>query len=179
MNRTQKAIVAGVGTAVVLGIIAMVLLVPPLHTQTPASVAPPTNGGTGNGPTSGTNGTATQCNVTGDDHAGDGANGTDLIVAVHPLDDGNGTNGTGSHDGGACGATSSDPDRQGDAMSDGHNGHESGDLFATVTEDALSLAPLFAGLVTKASLGLASLGGFLGQASAAFVPSVLAFAGNR
>ncbi len=195
MNRTRKIVAAAVGTAVVLVIIAMVLVPPTLHTQTPVSTSPPGNGGTGNGGGAGTGtgtgtgsgtgsgtgtGTSPSCNATRGDEPWDDHNETDMNdMVVHTLDDGNWTNDTGGHDGMPCDSSSVDHDQQGDRMSDGHNGHEASDLVGTFTEDALSLAPILSGWLTTASHALTSVGGLFFEPFTGLVSSGLAFAPSR
>ncbi len=180
----------------VLVIIAMILVPPTLHTQTPVSTSPPSNGGTGNGGgadtgtgpgtgngTGGSTGAGTSptpsCNATGDDHAGDGQNESDVIgMAVHTLDDGNRTNGTAGHDG-ACDGLSVDHDRQGDRMSNNHHGHEADDLAGNLAQAAMTLGPILTGWVSTAAQGLVAFGGLFFEPLAGLVSSGLALAPSR
>lgn len=159
-------------------IIAMVLMSPTLHTQTPTGVTPPTNGGTGGGGggsgtgTGGGSGNNTVSNCT---TAGDDQNDTDQSIAVVHTSDGNQTSEAGDQDEGACGASGVDHDSTGDAMSHDHNGHGDDGLADAVSADALVLAQnvgtwvlaSFAGMVPLAEslaaalAGLASHGAFL------------------
>lgn len=188
MNRTRKIAAAGIGAAVVVVILAMILMVPNLHTQTPASTTPPSNGGTGGGGSGGSgtgpgtgsgtgsgtstgNGTRTYCNVTGDgqgwDDPGDqnGTNTSDgnvsdsALPVVHPLD-GNQTNETGDHNGGPCGASSGDPDSQGDRESEAHRSANA-DQHGWADElgaDVLALVPLLAGAWSAAGNAVVTVG---------------------
>ncbi len=176
MNRTRKIVAAGVGTAVIAIIIAAVLMVPSLHTQTPASATPPSNGGTGSEGSGGTgtgsgsgsgNGTSTPCNVTGDDRESGEANDTDAsAMIVHPLD-GNQTNETGDHDEGPCSASGVDHDSMGDRESEAHRAPQADRGVADeLSADVLAIVPQLAGTSTASWNALAQLGravsGFLG-----------------
>jgi hypothetical protein len=181
MNRTRKIVAAGIGAAVIVVILAMVLMVPSLHTQTPVSTAPPTNGGTGGGGSGGTgtgggsgsgNNTLANCNVTGNEpETGDG-NVTDSSVTGVGILDGNQTNETGTHDGGACGATSGDHDSKGDQESEAHASPNARGLADELSADVLALVPFLGGALAAAGSALASLGrsaaGFLGGLAASF-----------
>lgn len=184
MNRTRKIVAAGIGTAVILAVVVIMLLTPPLHTQTPVSTGPPSNGGPGNGGNGGSgagagsgagNNTASNCTASGDDHEWDDHDDGNVSETVyHPLDDGNWTNETGDHDWGECNATGVDHDSQGDQASDGHHGAgEDQGLGEMLTEDALAFAPIVSTALSAASTGLASLGGFLAEPIAGNVLSVV------
>ena len=189
MNRTRKIVAAGIGTAVILAVVVIMLLTPPLHTQTPVSTGPPSNGGPGNGgnggsgagPGSGTgsgagNNTASNCTASGDDHEWDDHDEGNVSETVyHPLDDGNWTNETDDHDWGECNATGVDHDSQGDQASDGHHGAgEDQGLGEMLTEDALAFAPILSTALSTVSTHLASLSGFLVELVSGSVTSIVA-----
>lgn len=177
MNRTRKIVAAGIGAAVIVVILAMVLMVPSLHTQTPVSTAPPSNGGTGSGSSGGTgtgggsgsgNGTLANCNVTGNDQGSGDQNVTDSSVpAVLSPDNGNQTNETGNHDWGQCSATAGDHDSMGDRESEAHRAAQADHGLADeLSADVIALVPMLAGAMTASWNALATVGralaGFLG-----------------
>lgn len=156
MNRTRKIVAAAAGTAVILVLIAMVLLNPTVHTQTPTTVVPPTNGGTGSGGSgaAGTgNSTATSCNVTASDPTGE----------------------NGDHDGSTastCGDPPVDHDAMGDKMSSEHRNIAADEhMFSGLESDALAFAQLGVTWAATAVHGLASLGVSLTGLLSGFVPS--------
>ncbi len=163
MNRTRKIAAAAVGTAVVLVIIAMVLLNPTVHTQTPAATVPPTNGGTGPG-AGGASGTA-----------GTGAgNGTSTGCTAS----GNRTGENGDHDEGdasTCGASSVDHDAMGDKMSSEHRSiHADEHIHFGLGEDLIALAQLAVSGAASAAHGLASMGTAFASVWTGLMPSVFA-----
>jgi hypothetical protein len=177
MNRTRKIVAAGIGAAVIVVILAMVLMAPNLHTQTPVSTTPPSNGGTGGGGSGGTgtgsgtgsgNGTLANCNVTRDDQESGDQNVTDSsVMAVHSLDDGNQTNETGDHDWGECNATAGDHDSMGDQESEAHRAAAADHGLADeLSADVVALVPMLAGAMVASWNALATVSralvGFLG-----------------
>lgn len=183
MNRTRKIVAAGIGTAVILVVIAAMLLIPNLHTQTPTSTAPPSNGtpggggnggtgtgtGTGGGTGSGPGCTLTGANQTWDDDNQTNANGT----TIHTSDTDDQANGTGDNDGdGGCPAVNSPQDGGGDAhgdqmsgehrssTADAHAANElSGDLLALGQMVVSGLAAVGAAALVLVKSNVASLAG--------------------
>lgn len=179
MNRTRKIVAAGIGTAVILAIVVMMLLSPPLHTQTPVSASPPSNGGTGNGANGGNNtgsgpgagnNTAGSCNQTSDDHEWDDRNETDgNWTGNHTWDDNSQTSDTAVHSLDDCNATAGDHDGMGDQESEMHaSPHADLGDADMLSADALSFAmgvsswiSSFApALVSSVGLTVGSLTGF-------------------
>jgi len=146
MNRTRKIAAAAAGAAVILVVLAMVLLNPTLHTQTPVSTAPPTSGGTGNGG-SGANGTS------------GASNGTSTSCTANA---GNETGENGDHDGSAastCGDPPVDHDAMGDKMSSEHRNIAADEhIHSGLEADAIALASLGRVWATAAAQTLGSLG---------------------
>lgn len=149
MNRTRKIVAGGIGVAVILAIVALMLYTPNLHTQTPVTTSPPSNGGTNNGGPSGNktesgpgagNQTTPSCNETGDDHEWDDRNETDSEgTASHEWNDGNETSDIADHSPDECNATAGDHDWKGDNESNDHNGHGD-DGIANLLEQAVFAA---------------------------------------
>ncbi len=142
MNRTRKIAAAGVATAVALVLIAMVAVTPNLHTQTPVSMVPPANGGTG----------------AGNNGAG---NGTSNCTASS----GNETSENGDHEGSTSTACTSDPvdhDSMGDQMSSEHRSAAADEhIHSGLEADAIALAELGATWAAAAAHGLVSFGAHL------------------
>lgn len=143
MNRTRKIAAAGVATAVALVMIAMVLVPPTLHTQTPVSTVPPTNGGTNTGSPDTGNGTA-NCTVSS----------------------GNQTGENGDHEGSSsttCGSDLVDHDSMGDAMSSEHRNVAADEhIHSGLEADAIAVAELGMTWAANAAHGLFALGALLG-----------------
>lgn len=141
MNRTRKIVAAGVATAVALVLIAMVLVSPTLHTQTPVSTTPPANGGTGTG--SPDAGNTTGCSASS----------------------GNQTGENGDHEGSSSSTCTSDPvdhDSTGDAMSSEHRNVAADEhIHSGLEADAIALAELGMTWAATAAHGVFSLGGLL------------------
>lgn len=159
MNRTRKIVAAGLATAVAVVLIAMVLMTPNLHTQTPASTTPPANGGTGSGSggTTGTgNSTATSCNVTA----------------------GNETGENGDHDGSTsstCGDPAADHDAMGDKMSSEHRSIAADEhIHFGLGADVIAFAQLAMTWTATAVHGLVSLGTSFAGVLEGFVPASMA-----
>ena len=159
MNRTRKIVAAGLAVAVAVVLIAMVLMTPNLHTQTPVSTAPPSNGGTGSGSggTTGTgNGTTTGCTVTA----------------------GNETGENGDHDGGTsstCGDPTVDHDAMGDKMSSEHRSIAADEhIHVGLGADAIAFAQLAMTWTATAVHGLASLAASFAGVLAGFLPADVA-----
>lgn len=179
MNRTRKIVIAGIGTAVILAVIAGMLLVPKLQTSTPGAVPPstggPNGGGSGNGtaPGTGTGGgtsPSTGCNATGTTADPELANGTVANgTASGGNDEANPSNQTGDH--AECNATGVDHDSKGDQEASQHSHHFleelSGDLMALGGLFMAALAAAWNGLVAQARQ---IAGMFLGYASSVVVP---------
>ncbi len=160
----------------ILVIFAMVLMNPTLHTQSPATIGPPANGGTGSGSSGAAgagNGTTPTCSVTSGGQESDGHNETDVsTAAIHPLDDGNDTNGTGTHDGSACGDPPVDHDSVGDVASHEHRGAASEHRMQPQLEaDAIALAQVGVAWGSSVARDFASLGASLTGLFAGLVPS--------
>jgi hypothetical protein len=151
MNRTRKIVAGGIGVAVILAIVALMLYTPNLHTQTPVSTSPPSNGGTNNGGNGGNNtkggpgagnNTTPSCNETGDDHEWDDRNETNSNeTAAHTWDDGNETSEVAVHSLDECNATGGDHDWKGDNESNDHNGHGEDGIANLLEQDVLSVVP--------------------------------------
>lgn len=189
MNRTRKIVAAGIGTAVILAVIVAMLLIPNLHSQTPAATAPPTNGAPGGGGNGGTgtgtgtgNGTGTSpgCTLTGTNQTwNDGNETASNGTAVHTTDGDESANGTGDNDGdGSCPAVNSSQtggDSHGDLVSGEHRSETaaehamnelSGDLLALGQMIVSGLAALGVAIVALVKSNVGSLAGhasFLGM----------------
>ena len=154
MNRTRKIAAAAAGTAVILVLIATILLNPTLHTQTPASTAPPPNGGTDNGGSGATgtrNSTATNCNGAAANETGE----------------------NGDHAGGAastCGDLPVDHDAMGDRMSSEHRNLAADEhMHLGLEADVIALAQLGMTWGATGVHGLVSVGASLAGALSGLV----------
>ncbi len=169
MNRARKLVAAGIGTAVVLAIVAIMLLSPGLRTQTPAATAPPNNGtpgsggagnNTGGGGTGGGtgNGTVPSCSSTPEANESEGPGGSNATVSTYQLLDD--TNGTGDQNGSHCGGSTGDHDANGDLHSNDHHGQSLEDMLS---QDAIALAPIVSAAATAFWNGVTYVGGLLVQ----------------
>ncbi len=137
MNRTRKIVAAGIATAVAVVLLAMVLVPPTLHTQTPVSSVPPANGGANTG-------------------SPDAGNSTTGCTASS-----NQTGENGDHEGNASSTCTSDPvdhDAMGDRMSSEHRNIAADEhIHSGLEADAIALAELGMTWAATAVHGVSSL----------------------